>query len=81
MIGIDTSVLVRYLVGTPEDQAAKRIALKLHEELLAGTAIADALHRARLSVWNPAEKGGPLAATALLYALSGYANCVLRPAP
>ena len=27
MIGIDTSVLVRYLVGTPEDQAARAAAL------------------------------------------------------
>ena len=27
MIGVDTSVLVRYLVGTPEDQAARAAAL------------------------------------------------------
>jgi hypothetical protein len=59
---------------SPGDPEAKALAVRFHQELLAGIPIAVALHRARRYVWEL----GDVSATALIYTLSGYADTSLR---
>ena len=74
--GMTSAVGVGALVGcfgSPGDVMGAEIALKLHEELIAGQPIALALHRARL--W--AAQKDRTDRSALVYTLSGYPELAL----
>ncbi len=59
--------------GSPDDQLAADIGIDVHVELLKGTPVAVALHKARLAslAKDPADKAG------MLYILSGYPELAL----
>ena len=60
--------------GSPSDAMAARIGIDLHKELLEGTPVAVALHKARLSSLREDEPD----LTGLLYVMSGYPELVLK---
>jgi hypothetical protein len=60
--------------GSPSDAMAARIGIDVHKELLEGTPVAVALHKARLS----SLQGDGRDSTGLLYVMSGYPELVIR---